>query len=404
MVSDRESSLGALLMIWRPRYVPVLALALLCLAAPLQAKGGKSKLDAAVAKQSTRIAGVWTKLAQDLIRQDLKTDALDALARAKALDAKHKDLSKLAGLVEALGGAGEATDATRKRIEKGHADAAKGHDKLAKVYAKAGDDAGAMRETLKALGLDASKKRVAAIADKARKGPLLLISPTHEAAAYVSLPGAWKPGKSYPVLVSVDGAGANFKGNATAFRGARGSRPFITVAPHALSCTNAINAKKFPAYSQALIDKWNGKRVAFDVPGLLAMLDFLHEHFGAEKEVAITGFSGGGNLCYGFLLQHPDRVFCAAPACANFQPGLASGAKKPEGGGPKVHVMTGEKDPHRYLTHGKTPPGIEEQTDWAMTAFEENGFTNVKRSMLSGVGHSNLARQVWQFVDEVRGK
>ncbi len=247
-------------------------------------------------------------------------------------------------------------------------------------------------------------KRVMAIAGPAKKSPLLLISPTHQAAAYVSFPGSWKPGKSYPVLVSVDGAGANFKGNAKAFKSGRGSREFITGAPHAMCCTNEINAKKFPAYSKAIIDKWNSDRPAFDVPGLLAMLDFLHEHFGAEKKIAITGFSGGGNLCYGFLLRHPDRVFCAAPACANFQPSLARGAKKPEDGGPQVHVMTGANDPHRHLTHGKTPPGIEDQTDQAMQAFKENGFTNVKRTMLPGVGHSSLVRQVWTFVDEVREK
>ena len=59
-----------------------------------------------------------------------------------------------------------------------------------------------------------------------------------------------------------------------------------------MSCTNAIDPKKFPAYDQAVIDEWNGKRTAFDVPGLLAILDFLRAHFGAEEKIAITGFSG----------------------------------------------------------------------------------------------------------------
>ncbi|MDJ0975702.1 MAG: hypothetical protein QNJ98_14670 [Planctomycetota bacterium] len=382
--------------------VPVLLL--LALATPLLAKDGSSRLEKSAQKHKTKIAEVWLKLGQDLARADLKSEAQDAHDKAKALDAELKGLDALATTIEGLAGEGEATAATTKRIEKAQKDAAKGYDKLAKLFGKDEGDIRAMRHAVTALSLDASKKRVAALAAKAKKSPLLLVSPTHEAAAYVSLPGSWKPGKSYPVLVSVDGAGANFKGNANSFKSGRGSRPFITVAPNALSCTNAIDPKKFPAYSKALIDKWNGKRTSFDVPGLLAMLDFLHAHFGAEKKIAITGFSGGGNLCYGFTLRHPDRVFCAAPACANFQPGLAQGAKKPEDGGPRIHVMTGEKDPHRHLTHGKTPPGIEEQTDWAMKAFEENGFTNVKRTMLPGVGHSSLVRQVWDFVDEVRDK
>ena len=66
--------------------------------------------------------------------------------------------------------------------------------------------------------------------------------------------------------------------------------------------------------------------------------------------------------------------------------------------------MTGEKDPHREFTHGnEDSPGIEPQTDWAEKALQENGFEKVKRTMLPGVGHSSLQREVWEYVDEVRG-
>ncbi len=380
---------------------PLVVILVLLALVPAEAKD--SKLERAVAKERAKIAKGWLALAGELAAKGMRAPAADALDRARALDPEAKTLAETAGAVEAIADPIEPDAAAGKRIEKARAAAAKGHDKIAKRYAKAGDEVRALAETMKAFALDPSKKRTTAIVAQGQKAPLLMVAPTHPLAAYVSFPKGWKPGASYPVLVSVDGAGANFLGNARAFRNGRGSRPFITVAPHALSCTNAIPKAKFPAYSQALIDEWNGKRVAFDVPGLLAMLDFLHERFGAEKQVAITGFSGGGNLCYGFTLRHPDRVRCAAPACANFVPSLASGAATPEGGGPPVHVMTGEKDPHRHLTHGKTPPGIEQQTDWAMKAFEEHGFTKVKRTMLPGVGHSNLVKQVWAFVDEVRG-
>ncbi len=53
----------------------------------------------------------------------------------------------------------------------------------------------------------------------------------------------------------------------------------------------------------------------------------------------------------------------------------------------------------RDKTHGKFEPGIEDQTDWVMEAFEEQGLTNVKRTMLPGVAHSSLAKEVWAFVD-----
>ncbi len=42
--------------------------------------------------------------------------------------------------------------------------------------------------------------------------------------------------------------------------------------------------------------------------------------------------------------------------------------------------------------------------DWAEKAFKDNGYKNVKRTMLPGVGHSALPRKVWEFVDEVMGK
>ena len=382
------------------RIVPFLLVLLVGLA-PLLAKD--AKLEKAVAKERTKIAKGWVDLASELAGKGFKAPAADALTRARGLDPEVKGLAEAAAAVDAVTDATEPDEAATKRIEKTRAAAAKGHDKIAKRYAKAGDEVAALAETMIAFGLDPSKKRTASIVAGGQKEPLLMVAPGQDFAAYVSFPKGWKAGKSHPVLVSVDGAGANFLGNARAFRNGRGSRGFITVAAHALSCTNAIDKKKYPAYPQALIDRWNGRRVDFDVPGLLALLDFLHEHFDAEKQVAITGFSGGGNLCYGFTLRHPDRVRCAAPACANFVPSLASGAAKPEGGGPPVHVMTGEKDPHRYLTHGKTPPGIEEQTDWAMKAFEEQGFTKVTRTMLPGVGHSSLVKQVWDYVDEIYG-
>ena len=384
--------------------VLVIVSVVLLLDAPADAKGG-DRLEKAALKEKTKIAKVWLDLARYLHGRDLKEEAEDAIERAKALDPSLKDLESVAAKVAELDGAGEMDGSTEARIAKATKAAAKGYDKLAKVFAKEKGDARYVQYLVQGIALDASKSRIGKIADLAKKDFVLLRSPDHPLVALVSFPKSWKAGRSYPVLVSVEGAGANFAGNARGFKNNRGSRDFITISPHALSCTNQINPKKYPAYPQALIDEWNGKRTAFDVPGLLSLLDFLKTHFGAEDKIAITGFSGGGNLCYGFLFSHPDRVFCAAPACANFNPGLARSAAKPENGGPPVHVMTGEKDPHKEFTHGNpNSPGIEPQTDWAMKAFEENGFTKVKRTMLPGVGHSALPREVWKYVDEVRGE
>ena len=134
-------------------------------------------------------------------------------------------------------------------------------------------------------------------------------------------------------------------------------------------------------------------------------LKAVQERYGGAGKIGITGFSGGGNLTYCFTMLHPDRVLFAAPACGNFNPGMARGAEPIEGGGPPIHILTGEADPHRDFTHGnKNSPGIEPQSNWAEAKLKELGFTNVRRSMLPGVKHSSCARQVYEFADEVMSR
>jgi predicted esterase len=220
--------------------------------------------------------------------------------------------------------------------------------------------------------------------------------------AWLSLPRSFAKKGEAPVLVAVEGAGCNFLGLCRGFVDGRGSRRFLVLTPVTLSNTNELRPETYPMYAPSLLDEWKSKRVEFDLAGLEAILQVLRERYGAAEKVAITGFSGGGNLCYSWTLRRPDRVLASAPACANFQPGLAGDAKAVEGGGPPVHVLTGAKDEFRDQVHGQKP-GIEGQSDGAMEAFERLGFTRVRRTMLPGVGHSSCAREVWAFVDEVVG-
>ena len=178
----------------------------------------------------------------------------------------------------------------------------------------------------------------------------------------------------------------------------------IVLAPCTLTNTNKLEPKKYAFYTKEQLDEGNRDRFAFDLEGLNGLLQILKERYGANDKIAITGFSGGGNLCYGFTIVHPDRVLCAAPACANFSGMGAQGAKPVTGGGPPVHIMTGAKDPHRDFTFGnRNSPGIEPQSDNAVAALTELGFKNVRRTMLKAAGHSPLRVQAFQFYDEVAG-
>jgi len=350
-----------------------------------------------VEQAKAKIAKVWVEYGRWCKAHRLKEEAEGALARAAALDPEAKDLAALREEVKGLPADVEPPAGLERRREKANKAAARAYARLARVVD--GDEAGLWLS--RALALHADKRTVKMLASEARRKPVLVQAPGHPMVGFLSLPRGWSPRRSYPVLVSVEGAGCNFAGNHRRFATARGSRKYIVLTPVSLSNTNALQPKKYPHYGAKLLSEHDRNRIAFDLAGLNALLAFAKEHLGADEKIGITGFSGGGNLCYGFLARHPDRVRFAAPACANFSGQGYRDAEPVEDGGPPVHIMTGENDPHREFTHGnENSPGIEPQTDRAVEALKRLGFTKVKRTMLPGKGHATLAAEVWAFTDE----
>ena len=243
---------------------------------------------------------------------------------------------------------------------------------------------------------------IAALAvSRASDGPLLLASAKHELVGWVWLPRTWKKGRSYPVLIGVDGAGANHKGYGAKSVSARGSRPVIVLAPVTLSNTNSLSPKKYSHYSNETLEGWGGKRLEFDGPGVDGLLGEIEALFGGDQGLFLTGFSGGGVYTYWKLIHDPERVLGAVPCCANFANFGSDDVAQAKDGGPPVLILTGENDKHREFTHGnKDSPGIEPQTDNAVKVLADNGFTRVERRMVKA-GHSPLHDMVWEFVDEV---
>lgn len=407
---------------------------LLTLAPPVRAaepSAGETKLREQIADE---VAGFAAWCAE----KGAVEEAQRALAEARALAADAQAVTDAAAAVEGASAAVEdvADDVAKKRKAAGAA-IAKLYDKLAGTKHADEDDPRFQDYFFRAVAWEPSsartKKAVAQV--KAEKYPLhqarllgrtrradpegdksgaydkveqslidgnlgVLGSATHDLVAYVSLPGSWKKGKRYQVLVAVDGAGCNFQGCGSGFASSRGSRPFIVVSPVTLSNTNELDPKKYP-YPKSLLEEWNAKRTDFDGPGMEAILAILRERYGAEDKVFLTGFSGGGNYTYHKLLTDPAGVAGAAPACANYtKQGLDKAPGAGPEGGPPVHLMTGEKDPHRDLTFGK-PPGIETQTDWAQEDLKKLGYTRVRRTMVPAAGHSPLRKEVWDFIDAV---
>lgn len=219
-----------------------------------------------------------------------------------------------------------------------------------------------------------------------QNGPMQKKASAHAMEYFISLPKNYSKAKAWPILVTVEGAGCNFGGNHRGFVDGRGDLPLIIVTPITTSNTNALEPAKYP-YPKAVLDEADKGRQKFDGEGLLAVLADVKKRFNGKEKIFITGFSGGGHLTYWMIFAHSEMLAGAAPACGNFaSPATAAG----EGAlGVPIAMFTGEKDEYRDM--------IEQQTDNAEKALKERGYTNFKRTMLSGVGHSGCVSQVLEF-------
>jgi dienelactone hydrolase len=413
-------------------------LVFLCVAAVADAKAS------AEAKLLAKLGRVWFDCATALKATGFKEEAERFLARAREADPAAKGLEKLGEEIEALPAGGELNVAAKKRIAKANKDAAKVYDRLAKLDHEPEEAIRFESYLFSAIEIDPSRSRIGRVlalvkknagnqaktpvagrllarlrevdpkgttkydaleTSMASKDLALIKGKDHPLLGYLSLPKGWKKGGSYPVLVAVEGAGCNFLGAARGFAKSRGSRKYIVLTPCGFSNTNQLLPKKYPFYPPKLLEENNGNRIGFDLEGLDALLAAARERYGAEEKIGITGFSGGGNLCYAMTIGRPGRILFSAPACANFGGQGLSDAKPVEDGGPPIHILTGANDQHRDFTFGKKDsPGIEPQTDNAVKLLERLNFTNFKRTLLPGVGHSACRRQVWEFADQVAGK
>jgi len=227
---------------------------------------------------------------------------------------------------------------------------------------------------------------------------------SHSIKYYFSLPKNYKRKKDrkWPILVCVDGAGSGFKGMANGYLNSRGNFPFIIVSPCTFANTNKIEdgmlEKYRKLYSDDVISKGKAGRLDWDEEGILAIIKELQEEYDAESRIYITGFSGGGKATYMMVFKHPDLLNGAAPACGNFSSRSYSRLKNSfsdEARNFPVHMITGEKDPHREFTFGdKNIPGIEPQTDLAERLLKELKYPNYKRTMVPGMGHSAAQKHV----------
>jgi dienelactone hydrolase len=185
---------------------------------------------------------------------------------------------------------------------------------------------------------------------------------------YLSLPKRWTTNSTWPILVSIDGAGHNFLGNFQAFTKARGEQPFIIMTPFISS---------------------NGNDPA-DLKAVLVIVQEVQKSAKGQPKFFITGFSAGGHLAWQCIFTHPELLAGAAPAAANFRfRGVADISKAPERVKLPIHGFLGDNDAFR--------PALTQQWEDAIKLARQNGFENLALTEVPGKGHQAFPDQVVAF-------
>jgi len=235
----------------------------------------------------------------------------------------------------------------------------------------------------------------------AEKAPVLKQATGRDNYYWMVLPKGWTPAKKWPVVVYVEGAGCNFLGAIRNFAdNQRSDFNCIVITPQSISSTNdLIEQKAKYSYDVGLLEKFNADtlgRLKFDEEGLLQFLADVRKEYNAEDRIYITGFSGGGNLTWRMVFGHPEKLWGAAPACPNFSNSLDL-STAPERETLPVRVFQGDKD--QYIETLLEPAWVK-----AKGICDANGWKNVSREMIPGVGHSTCWDKVVPFFKSIPKK
>jgi hypothetical protein len=108
---------------------------------------------------------------------------------------------------------------------------------------------------------------------------------------YISLPNNWTPDKTWPIVVTIDGANKDFLGNIKGFMRARNDLPFIIVTPFVVS--NGPNNDHSPySYSDAVWQQIAQVGVAqFDYDGLMAVLSDVRKDYNGKAKFFMSAWS-----------------------------------------------------------------------------------------------------------------
>lgn len=217
----------------------------------------------------------------------------------------------------------------------------------------------------------------------------------HAMQYYLSLPVGWKPGRAWPVVVSIEDADRDFKGNADAFVQGRGDRPFILVIPEVVT-NGGPHYREAPGYTYHESD-W--EQVAkegdwsFDDHGLAAVLADVRRLYGGESRYFLTGWEAGGHTVFALAFNHPERLTAVAPVCPNYAARNVSFSSSETRLALPIRIFSGSDDP----SWGPGKP-LYVQARQAESQAAAHGMKFAYQTV-PGKGHEPLAREVLAWFD-----
>ena len=240
---------------------------------------------------------------------------------------------------------------------------------------------------------------LAALATQAQE---LKTATTHPIQYYVSLPNGFQASaRRWPVVMIIEAADRQFSKTLDMFVKARKDRPFILVAP--LVTTNGgPNYRQSDTYHYSE-DVWaqiKQDRCGFDFAGINAVAADVRKLYNTEERYFLTAWEAGGHTAWPIILQHPESLKAAAPAVTNYL-GRCLEPSSPSPTRRDLPVTVFQVDSGRERAPGRY---VYQQSQDAMRAAKERGFTNVTERLVTGKPHGPLADEVLDYFGQFLGK
>jgi predicted esterase len=220
---------------------------------------------------------------------------------------------------------------------------------------------------------------------------------------WISVPKGWPGKRTWPVVMTIAGAGRDYEANAKLFAAVRDNEnyPFIIVSPVLLTNSGDGPVPRtqagldYPSSTWDLIDRVG--RCAFDKAGVAAVIAEARNQYSGASRDFLTGFSGGGNPTWAIVLTQPELLRAAAPVASNFSGRCVtketftpvSVSNAPERVMLPIRTFFGENDDFRTL-------GIP-QVEAATTLGRANGYTNFSLTLVPNFGHDPMPATVLSY-------